>query len=169
MPLFKRKDKTTIAELEDYYSNQKKNNTGRAWLMAILSLFITLAVLAGLFFGGQWIYQVITNDDGVTVTTSDQQGGIPSFGETITNGSTPASNDSAGGVVSDEAASTSTPNNQAVAGSNTDASNNSETNDDSAVSAVEIPNTGATQLIAVLPLSILVAGYFYSRNRQLKR
>jgi hypothetical protein len=166
MPLFKRKDKTTIAELEDYYSNQKKNNTGRAWLMAILSLFITLAVLAGLFFGGQWIYRVITNDDGVTVTTSDQQGGIPSFGETITNGSTPASNDSAGGVVSDEAASTSTPNNQAVAGSNTDASNNNETNDDS---AAEIPNTGATQLIAVLPLLILVAGYFYSRNRQLKR
>jgi hypothetical protein len=175
MPLFKRKDKTTIAELEDYYANQKKNSSGRAWFMALLSLFITLAVLAGLFFGGRWLYRLVTNDPAVTITAtgrrSDQtQDGVPSSGEiqtesssnsddtAITNRSSDSSETSEG-VVSNEAATTT----RDVAGENTDTLPAGDT----IAATTELPDTGANELIALMPLLALVTGYLYSRNRQL--
>ncbi len=189
MPLFKRKDKTTIAELEEYYSNQNKNSSGRAWFMALLSLLITLAVLAALFFGGRWLYRLVTNDDAVSVTTStgqseQQQGDVPAFGDIRTDSdsndtsdnNTDAASDNENsddsavntsddneGVVSDEAASTT----RDVAGTNTDSDTLAA--EDTIVSTTEIPNTGANELIALLPLLTLVIGYRYSRNRQLNK
>lgn len=185
MPLFKRKDKTTIAELEEYYANQSKNRSSKAWLMALLSLFITIAVLAALFFGGRWLYRILTNDDSVVVTTTgEQQGGVPSFGEirteedadsasdtnqdSVSDSDTATNNDATAGsqgVVSDEAATTT----RGVAGSNTDSNTDSSTDNETIVSTTEIPDTGANEVIALLPLIALVSGYFYSRNRQLNK
>ena len=187
MPLFKRKDKTTIAELEEYYANQNRNRNSKAWVMALLSLLITLLVLAALFFGGRWLYRTVTGDDNVTVTTqtdNEEIGAVPSFGEirtdddanndsndtredendeTNTNEDTVASN---GGVVSDEAAVTT----RDVAGENTDNNDRNSSEDGSTIVAgTEVPNTGANELIALLPLVAGVAGYTISRKRQLDR
>lgn len=184
MPLFKRKDKTTIAELEEYYANQSKNRTSKAWLMALLSLLITFAVLAALFFGGRWLYQLVTDGDNVVVTTTgEQQGGVPPFGEIRTeedadnsagdtdqgSDSDAATNNDASseneGVVSEEAATTTRDD----AGTNADSTTDSSTQDENIVSTTEIPNTGANELIALLPLVALTAGYLFSRNRQLNK
>ncbi len=71
MGLFGDNNKKTIAELEEYYANRQSN--GMAWIMAFLSLLITVAVIAGLFFGGRWLYRTLTdNDNSATVSSTEE-------------------------------------------------------------------------------------------------
>lgn len=170
-PLFKRNDETTIAELEDYYANQKKSRTGTAWLMALLSLLITVAVIVALFFGGRWLYRTLTSDssDSTPVATQDSDANdvrLPDI-----DGEVPAGNGSgttddnedeevdengaAGdGVVSDEAVSTT----RDVAGT-------AEDNDQT----TELPDTGAGESLALLLATLSVVGYGISRKRQVAK
>lgn len=176
-PLFKRNDKTTIAELEEYYANQN-NRTAKAWLMAILSLVLTVAVLAGLFFGGKWLYNVIWNNDDTPATISetanegeqqdfdsDVVGDFTENDEKETDSDNVASNDQ--GVISDEAVSTT----RDVAGETSDnsrtesTSNTTETTTTQESSSSEIPNTGSGDFVIVL-VFITVTGYLISLKRQ---
>lgn len=162
-PLFKRNKKTTIAELEEYYANQN-NRPLRAWAMAIFSLILTIAVLAGLFFGGKWLYNQITGDDTTTPVTIGTQeegtnGALPGFVEdeptpTGESDETAVSNDEAvvsEGVVSDEAATTT----------RTDVVATGDTSED-------IPNTGAGSSILLVAVVTTAIGYFISRKSQLR-
>lgn len=143
-PLFKRNDKTTIAELEEYYANQKKRRSGMAWLMALLSLFITVAVIVLLFLGGRWVYRTFIDSDSTTgddsetalVEGSNDDVDLPNFdsndlgadrGVSFEEGSSNNPEDlvvgadnntpssSSEGVVSEEAASTDIPNTDRLA------------------------------------------------------
>jgi len=173
--LFKRNNKTTIAELEEYYANQdrKKTRTGMAWLMAILSLLITLLVIAMIFFGGRWVYRALTDNDSNTVTTTGNTNSngvnLPTFdGSVVGQGNTNPDDSSSAesstdsntgttnaGVVTDEAATTSIPNTDRVI---------AETGSEDET----IPNTGAGELLLITPIAIAVAGYFVSRKLILK-
>lgn len=83
--LFRKKNETTIAELEEYYANQQRGRSAKAWFMAFLSLLITVAVIVGLFYAGKWLYQTITDSDSdetttTETTTSDSDGtSVPTF------------------------------------------------------------------------------------------
>ena len=72
MALFKKKQSTTtnIPELQEYYANQKKESTGKAWLLAIGSLLVTVVILVGAFFGGRWLYRKATKKDKPVATIS---------------------------------------------------------------------------------------------------
>lgn len=142
-PLFKRKEKTTIAELEEYYANQNKRRSGMAWFMAFLSILITIVIIVGLFFAGRWLYRTIVDDDSSSdTTTSDTSSGesvdLPSYdsdelggdrGLSFTEGSSDNPDDlvvddtatSSDGTVSDEAASTDEPNADRIASGSEDA------------------------------------------------
>jgi hypothetical protein len=170
--LFKRNKKTTIAELEEYYANQerKKSSTGMAWFMAFISLLITLVVIALLFLGGRWVYRTLTDNndtgttttevagnDGVELPTFDSDNGVvgqgntnsgkPNLGETVTKNP---------GTVSDEAASTSESNVDRVNDSIIDSS------------VTEVPNTGAGELLVIMPVLVAVIGYFIARRQIVK-
>lgn len=167
--LFKRNNKTTIAELEEYYANQERRKTraGKAWLMAFISLFITLAVIAMLFFGGRWLYRTLTDNDSNTTTTSDSTDNdgieLPTFdGDVVGQGNKNDTNDDSDddatentGVVTDEAASTSIPNTDRVAQTGAGSEN-------------EIPNTGAGEVLLALPIVLATTGYFVSRRHMIK-
>lgn len=184
-PLFKRDDKTTIAELEEYYANQKKRRSGMAWLMAALSLLITVAVIVVLFIGGRWAYQEFFVDDSREVAVSTEENGqdvdLPSFdsedetiggdrGISFEEGST---NDPdnliveeggtvQSGTVTDEAVSTNESNADRVAGTNIGGDNNiTATN--------EIPNTGTGETALIFLVITAVVGYLTSRKRQLSK
>lgn len=73
MALFKQNKKKTVAELEDYYAKQETKSTFMAWVMAFLSLFITVAALAILFFGGRWLYRTLTDDGDNSAQTSQSE------------------------------------------------------------------------------------------------
>jgi hypothetical protein len=170
--LFKRNDKTTIAELEEYYSSTgKKNRGGMAWLMAFLSVALTIIVLVGLFYLGRWIYRAVTDDDSNTTTVSesaDDSVELPNFdGDVVGQGNQDGATDSdststaeTGGVVTDEAASVTVGDDQTSSQSNADSSDS-----ENSVSGVStVPDTGAGEMIVLIPIATGVAGYFISRR-----
>lgn len=62
---FKRNKKPTNAkapkEVQQYYASEHRERVGLAWIIAFISLIITVAVVLGLFFGGHWAYRQIAN------------------------------------------------------------------------------------------------------------
>ncbi len=197
-PLFSRKDKTTIAELEEYYANQKKRRTGTAWLMALISLIITIAVIVLLFLGGRWVYRTFIDNSDDNTESSSVEGddiSLPNFdsdelgsdrGVSFEEGSSNNPDDLvvgdsgsvSGGTVSDEAASTDIPNTDrlarnnedgSVAGTNEDTDSEESTSTESnADSGKEIPDTGAGETALIALLAVTILGYYASRKFQLK-
>lgn len=183
MALFKNREKRTIAQLEDYYAN--RHSSGKAWAMAFLSLLITVAVLSAIFFGGRWLYRTLTDDD--SAKNSDDSSQVEG---TVVPGSSIDSEDGvqislvdpqeataddgtentgSEGVVSDEAASTSTPSftNQ-TAGDFTE--DDSSADESATVTTDEsIPDTGAGDILLIAPLLAVVAGYIYSIRLQTEK
>lgn len=156
MALFKRKDKTTIAELEDYYANQKgARRPVMAWVMALLSLLVTIIIIVGLFYAGRWLYQTIADGGQEPTTTTDTTGNndvdLPTFDGALParpNNNNTDTDTEERGVVSDRAATT--------------------TNNGERTSNGELPDTGAgSALLIALPLSV-AAGYGIARRAQLK-
>lgn len=61
---FKKKNDSVLpSEVDEYYKSELKTRRGSSVLMAILALIVTLAIAAGLFFGGRAIYRTLSNDD----------------------------------------------------------------------------------------------------------
>jgi predicted permease len=104
--LFQRKKNQTISDLENYYAS-RNNRASMAWLMAFLSLLATIVIIAGLFFGGRWLYRALSSNDSdersvATLDTTVQENGtVGTGGSNDNNASTEQ-----GGVVSDQAART---------------------------------------------------------------
>jgi uncharacterized protein YneF (UPF0154 family) len=184
---WKKNDKTTIAELEEYYSNQSKNRQSpKAWFMAILSILITIAIIVGLFFAGRWAYRAIIDNSDDNETTSetaenesDNDVDLPTFdsdelGERgvafedstsddesdLVQGDLEGSENTDGnqGVVSDEAARTE----RDVASSTDSSENESET------TATELPNTGAGESVMVILFATTAFGYLLARKHLMK-
>lgn len=194
MALFGNQNKKTIEELENYYAG-KQQRSGMAWVMALLSLILTVAVLGGLFFGGRWVYRTLTNDDTDTaeiVSTSDPTSNNVSSGSSSDDSDADDRDDPndasdnqdatiSGGVVSDEAARTDVPStadnddmsNDTVAG--TDSADNEADDDDEVAAATSdneqdiLPDTGAdTSVLFAITAVTLVGGYLAARHKQLQ-
>jgi len=62
-------------EVQEYYQAERRERMGLAWLVAFLTLVVTIAVVLGLFVGGRWVYRKVANDDkgaNTGQTASDQ-------------------------------------------------------------------------------------------------
>ncbi len=172
MALFQRRKSQTISELEDYYSN-RNNSTAKAWAMALLSLLVTVAILSILFFGGRWIYRTLTNDDITVVTTTSTTDDKPNTtidvgtpadtnhsNEADHSTTTPAPAVEPEGVVSDRAASTTTPR----VTTNANARTTTPTTGDAT-----LPKTGTSEAMLVsLMLLAFVSGIYGYRKKQLR-
>lgn len=82
MALFNRKkDKSVLPEVDQYYQGEKRDRTWLAWILAVVSIIVVVLILVGLFFAGKWAYNAITNDDSGDVATTDEQDdeNLPSF------------------------------------------------------------------------------------------
>lgn len=155
MAIFKRRKNQTVAELEEYYAS-KQTRTGMAWIMAAISLLITILVVSALFFGGRWIYRSLTDKTPELTVTTTENNGTDSRAEDFGKANNePESDEYFPSVVSDEAASTNTP-----SSSNTSVSAPSTptTNDD-------LPQTGAGENMFVLLFMVVIAGYIASIKR----
>jgi hypothetical protein len=177
-------NKTTIAELEEYYANQNQRKTHplRAWFMAFLSLLVAIAIIIGLVFAGQWLYSRITSDDEVTPTTSGDTNGattieLPSFdgdivgqGNSNTDGTSGTSTDSNSSTDSDSNTTTNEDTQNAGVVSD-EAASTSESNADrlATTGSDELPNTGASDLVVIIPIVAGLSGYVISRRRQIRQ
>lgn len=62
-------------ELQEYYKTERRERLGIAWLLALATLFATVALVLGLFFGGRWLIRQIGGEDkkpAATQTTQEQ-------------------------------------------------------------------------------------------------
>ena len=76
---FQRKNKDNVpAEIQEYYQAEKRERTGVAWLIAIFTLLLTIAIALALFFGGRWVYRKLTNNDTATPPSSQEEAQTPS-------------------------------------------------------------------------------------------
>ncbi len=78
MKLFRRNQSTTTMppEVAEYYqTEQRRERRGVAWLMTLLALLVTVAIVLGLFLAGRWLYRAISNDGKPTATTTQNQPG----------------------------------------------------------------------------------------------
>lgn len=65
MKLFNRKkDTSTPNEIQNYYTEERRDRTGVAWLLAAGTLIVTLLLALGLFYGGRWAYRTVFDDGG---------------------------------------------------------------------------------------------------------
>ena len=75
MALFKRKNKDNVLpeEVQQYYQAEKRQRTGVAWLLAFVTLLVTVLVAALLFFGGRWVYRAVFDNDTNSGSTQSQE------------------------------------------------------------------------------------------------
>lgn len=157
MSLFRRNNiKAAVpAEVQEYYQSEKRDKAWLAWLLAIGTLFATIIVVLGLFFGGRWTYRKLANNPkkptvGVQKAPVSDQANKPSNPSTATT-STPATNPPA------NSSANSTPQNSTPTASTTANSNN-------------LPSTGPGDIVAVFFITS-VMGYvlhyqkIFTRNR----
>ncbi len=171
MALFGNQNKKSIEELESYYSG-KQERTGMAWMMAFLSLILTITVLGGLFLGGRWAYRTFiddtSNDIAISDVTDETTTGVPGSSSDAPATTTPTP-PASGGVVSDSAARTETPTPQpspapapqpspsATAGAQTPRTG-------------DLPNTGSSLWVAVALASVtFISSYAAFARLQLTR
>lgn len=122
MKLFNRRKTTTIdssipPEVQAYSQAEHRERMGVAWLVGVVALVISLFVLAGLFFGGRWLYRTIAGPSNKNTQTQSASENEQSSKEkestnekkdtTTTSGSTTTGNDKA--APSSSAPQSSTP------------------------------------------------------------
>ncbi len=63
---------TVPSGVQEYYQSERGERMGVAWLIAFVSLIVTILVVLLLFFGGRWIYRKITNHNKSTTAPTSQ-------------------------------------------------------------------------------------------------
>ncbi len=165
MALFRRKKESVLPEVDKYYEAERRDRTGLAWLLALVSILVVAALIIGLFFAGRWAYNSITDNDEVSQGEGSDAADLPTFdgGPDTNNGDesvdpTPPAGDTA---------EPATP----PADSEDDEAPVTESRPLAGTGVDELPNTGAGSLIGIFAGVSTVAGgthYLVQRHRDNK-
>lgn len=165
--LHKKTDATAIPELQEYYASKGKDSSAKAWLLALVSLLITVAVLVGLFFGVKWVYRAVTNKDETPKTTQTTATSTPTDAKKDAAGSnkTPTTgtdvvvnndNSTATGLISGSAQTPQPA--PGVSPAQTPQQNAT------AVAASTLPNTGTGSLVTLFVVTMFIGALAYRRK-----
>ncbi|MDQ3065241.1 MAG: DUF3373 domain-containing protein [bacterium] len=158
MALFNRKkNDTTLPEVEKYYEAEKRDRAGAGWLLALISVLTIALIIVGLFLAGRWAYNKVTDDNGDVATTDNNQGNPNFDGEGGQNSGTTDGNSNTDEANTDE--DSEAANDEEIDGS-VDAPARTDTPnsvDESGKASGDLPNTGPADTMAVFAAST-VAG-----------
>lgn len=76
MKLFNRRTQNNSnlpPEIQAYAQAEHRERVGMAWLVGLVSLVVTVLVLAGLYFGGSWVYRKLSQKDRTTDTAQSDK------------------------------------------------------------------------------------------------
>lgn len=174
MALFRRnKKESVLPELDKYYDGERRDRTGLAWLLALISVIVIALIIIGVFLSGRWLYRELTSDDSGNDQVAVEET-VPSFdgGSTDgTQGTVDDNNDQDNTESEDEAApqedesQTGQENGEGVvdAPARTDVPSTPQTGDSGA-----LPNTGPANLATIFLGTSTIAGgahYVITRKR----
>ncbi len=145
MAFFNRKkaDPSVLPEVDQYYSAERRDRAGLAWVLALVSIVIVAGLIVALFLGGRFVYNKLTdnNEETKTAETSD----APSF-----DGAPSPSNEPSE-APAPEPSDESEPSGDEELATETPATSTPRTTD--------LPHTGpAHTLVAFLAVTILAGG-----------
>lgn len=176
MALFKRKKKESILpEVDKYYEAERRDRTGLAWLLALVSIVLVALFIIIVFLAGRWAYRAIFEDDKDVAVTSDiSQQDNPSFdGGSNDNENNDQSDANKEGSSTDQPqnSDTSEPEGSVDAPATTDTPSTPTNNETSVPRTGDdpLPSTGPESLTAVFVGTSALAGgshYVISRRRQ---
>ena len=161
MALFKRKQQvqTQIPELQEYYATQKQSNTALAWLLAIGSLLVTIAIFVLLFLGGRWLYrELFSNDDSNTTTSQTDSNQNSSDQNTNQNQTENTGNTQNTGSSTQNQPQTTAPQ-PGVSPNQTPAANQN-----SQAANTTLPNSGPEHVVALFIGTTIIATVVYRRK-----
>jgi len=168
MALFTRKNNTVqtqIPELQEYYATQKKESTALAWLLAIGSLLVTVAVFVGLFAGGRWIYRNLTkNDDTTTTQTQDQNKPNDTTNTATTQPSQPTPNSTNNSATINSGTVTIGQGSSAAPSPGVSPKQSAQTNSSAVAANTNIPNTGPGSVVVIFAVTTLAGTMLYRRK-----
>jgi len=73
-------------EVRDYYQSERREHMGVAWLLALGTLLLTMALAVGLFFGGRWVYRTLfDNSKDQPAVIQNESGNEQERGQTPTS------------------------------------------------------------------------------------
>jgi hypothetical protein len=152
----RKKNNSVLPEVDEYYQAERRDNGLLAWLLALISVAVVVAILVGLYFGGRWIVDTLKSDD--TNTTSEnivgQGNDVTVDGKPNESTTVDSSTDSNQGRV-DAPVATNTP--PATTPPATEGN---------------LPNTGPASVASIFIVVSIIAGsghYIVSRKRQLSQ
>jgi hypothetical protein len=161
----RRQDDTQVSEelpeeVQEYYEAGRRERTGVAWLLAFVTLLITIVVALSAFWGGRWVYRKIAdrgNSPEVTTTqnadnepNADNKPATPPTDQNQPSNNTPATNPQS----STQSPQPSTP-------STTPTTGPSETTED-------LPNTGPASNLAIFVVASVVGMGLYELSLRRK-
>ena len=148
--------KKVPSEVEEYYQSERRDRVGVAWLLAGLTLVITVLIVLGLFFGGRWIYRQITHkDDNTTQTAQTNQ---PSEQSPATTPESSSNTSNSGQSNGGNASSSPTSNTSGTVNAPTQTNNPSSVSSQPTQTSNNLANTGPGQTVGLFAL-ISVVGY----------
>jgi len=78
-------DSNLPEEVKEYYEAERREHIGVAWLLAFVTLVVTVAIIVGLFTGGRWAYHKIANKDTTSQTATNTKPQPKKSSSTVTN------------------------------------------------------------------------------------
>lgn len=141
MALFNRRkqDKDALPqEVREYYQTERRERTGKAWLLAVVTLLATFLLAAALFFGGRWLYRAVFDNDNDNSTSQVEE---IDEGQSASEGATESTDQ--GNTMSD--------NQNSGSAEDSNATSDNASNGSTAGAATSTPNTGPTELINTGP------------------
>ena len=158
-------------EVQEYYEAERREHIGVAWLLAFVTLVVTVVVIIGLFVGGRWAYRKYahknTSHTSTIAISPKPQVQSNNNSAATTNTATPS-----GSTTSQTPASTTTTTQPKTSSPATTTSTSSAANSTAQSSASQnLTNTGPGDTLAVFigVSALATAGHLlYSRRKLAK-
>lgn len=160
-------------EVQEYYQAERRERTGMAWLLALATLGVTIALAAALFYGGRWAYRSIANRNNKPQTaqnTNNQNGQPSTAADNTSNGApgAPTGTSSTSTNTPSPAPPTPSPNAAPTSPSSASSSATNTTPSTAATQNGRLVNTGPSNVVAgfvVATVGGTVVHYAYTARR----
>ena len=148
-------------EVQNYYQAEGRQRSWTAWLMALATLFVTVVVVLGIFFGGRWAFRKLKNGGQPTVTVQTETE-KPAETAAPANPTTPAAPSTPKTPSTPQTSSTSTsqPSQASLPES---ASTQPSAATPGKATGSNLPSTGPGDMVAVFVLTTIIAAIFHNR------
>ena len=145
-----------VPELEQYYA-QRRTSGIWGWIMALITIALTVLIIIGLFYGGRWVYNQI-NDETTTTPTVNAPAN--------TSTSQPSSESGVKTLPSGESTTDTATNSSQSTASNTPTATSSTSV--TATPSSKIPDSGPGDVL-LIALGASIVGYLLRIKKKKKK